>query len=184
VGVDAVRQAVFLDRDGVINRSLIRDGKPYAPLTLADVEIAPGVPDALQQLRDAGFLLIVVTNQPDVIRRQGSRREIDAIHAHMRKTLPIDDVRVCYHDDPSGCACRKPSPGMLYAAAVEHEIQFAGSYLVGDRWRDIVAGQRAGCTTILVDGGHDETTTVEPDARLQDLPEAAAWILRRRDAQP
>ena len=179
-----MRRAVFLDRDGVINRSLIRDGKPYAPLTLADVEIAPGVPDALQQLRDAGFLLIVVTNQPDVIRRQGSRREIDAIHAHMRKTLAIDDVRVCYHDDPSGCACRKPSPGMLYAAAVEHEIQFAGSYLVGDRWRDIVAGQRAGCTTILVDGGHDETTTVEPDARLQDLREAAAWILRRRDAQP
>jgi len=179
-----VRRAVFLDRDGVINRSLIRDGKPYAPLTLADVEIVPGVPDALQQLRDAGFLLIVVTNQPDVIRRQGSRRQIDAIHAHMRQTLPIDDIRVCYHDDPAGCACRKPSPGMLYAAAIEHEIQFAGSYLVGDRWRDIAAGQRAGCTTILVDGGHDETTTVEPDARMQDLPEAASWILSRSGAQP
>ena len=99
-----MRRAVFLDRDGVINRSLIRDGKPYAPLTLADVEIVPGVPDALQQLRDAGFLLIVVTNQPDVVRRQASRREIDAIHAHMRQTLPIDDIRVCYHDDDDRCA--------------------------------------------------------------------------------
>jgi len=179
-----VRRAVFLDRDGVINRALIRDGKPHAPLTLADVEIVPGVPDALQQLRRAGFLLILVTNQPDVVRRQASRREIDAIHAHMRQTLPIDDIRVCYHDDDDRCACRKPSPGMLYAAAVEREIQLEDSYLVGDRWRDIAAGQRAGCTTILVSGGHDEATTVEPQARMRDLPQATSWILSRRGAQP
>jgi D-glycero-D-manno-heptose 1,7-bisphosphate phosphatase len=175
---------VFLDRDGVINRALIRDGKPHAPLTQADVDIVPGVPDALLQLRRAGFFLIVVTNQPDVVRLQASRGTIDAIHAHMRQTLAIDDVRVCYHDDGARCACRKPSPGMLYAAAVERDIQLAGSYLVGDRWRDIEAGQRAGCTTILVDAGHSEPTSIEPDVRLRDLAQAAAWILSRNEGQP
>ena len=177
-------RAVFLDRDGVINSALIRNGKPYAPLTLAEVNIIPGVPDALQQLRRAGFLLIVVTNQPDVVRRQASRREIDTIHAHLQQTLPIDDIRVCYHDDAAGCAGREPSPGMLYAAAVEREIQLAGSYLVGDRWRDIAAGQRAGCTTILVDAAHDEPTSVEPQVRVRNLAHATAWILSRAEERP
>lgn len=174
-----MRRAVFLDRDGVINRALIRHGKPHAPLTLADVDIVPGVPDALRRLREAGFLLIVVTNQPDVVRLQASRLDIDAIHAHMRQTLPLDDILVCYHDDDAGCACRKPSPGMLYAAAVEREIQLAGSYLVGDRWRDIAAGRQAGCTTILVESGHNEPVTVAPEAKMRDLAEATAWILAR-----
>jgi D-glycero-D-manno-heptose 1,7-bisphosphate phosphatase len=123
------------------------------------------------------LLLIVVTNQPDVARGRVSRDEIEAIHTGLRAELPLDDIRVCYHDDADGCACRKPAPGMLYAAAVAHDITLARSYLVGDRWRDIAAGRRAGCRTILVESGHDEPVNVEPNARLADLDRAAAWIL-------
>ena len=172
-----MRPVVFLDRDGVINREVFRDGQTQAPWTVAEVEILPGVPDALDRLRRAGFLLVVVTNQPDVVRGGASRHEIEAIHSRLRHTLPLDDIRVCYHDDADGCACRKPSPGLLYAAAVEREIALAGSYMVGDRWRDIGAGKRAGCTTILVHSDRDEPTTIEPDVRMGDLGEAATWIL-------
>ena len=172
-----MRRAVFLDRDGVINREIFGNEQTRAPWTVAEVEIVHGVPDALDRLRRAGFLLIVATNQPDVVRGGASRYEVEAIHSRLRQTLPVDDIRVCYHDDPDGCACRKPSPGLLYAAAVEHDITLAGSYMVGDRWRDVEAGWRAGCTTILVHSDRDEPTTIEPDVRMGDLAEAATWIL-------
>ena len=177
MGVDAVRRAVFLDRDGVINREIFRNGHATAPFTVAEFEILPGVHDALGRLRRAGVLLVVVTNQPDVVRGSASRDEVDAIHSRLRQMLPVDDIRVCFHDDTDGCACRKPAPGMLYAAAVERDIALAGSYMVGDRWRDIVAGRRADCTTILVQSDRHEPTTTEPDVRMGDLAEAATWIL-------
>ena len=177
MGVNAVRRAVFLDRDGVIYREIVHNGQARAPYTMAEVDVLPGVPDALDRLRRSGFQLIVVTNQPDVIRGHASRPEVEAIHSRLRQTLPVDDIRVCYHDDADGCACRKPSPGMLYAAAVERDIALAGSYMVGDRWRDVGAGRSAGCTTILVDSDRREPTTIEPDVRAGDLSQAATWIL-------
>jgi D-glycero-D-manno-heptose 1,7-bisphosphate phosphatase len=184
VGIDAVKRAVFLDRDGVLNRAIIRDGKPFAPTSLADLEILPGVPEALARLRAARFLLIVVTNQPDVARGTASRDAIDAIHAHMQQTLPLDDIRVCFHDDGDGCACRKPKPGMLMDAAADWDIDLKRSFVIGDRWRDIAAGQAAGCTTVLVDGEHHELSTVEPDTRKHTLEDAAAWIISRTDEDP
>lgn len=179
MGVDTVKRAIFLDRDGVINREIFRSGQAQAPFTLEDFEILPGVPDALDRLRGAGFLLVVVTNQPDVVRGLAVKHQVEAIHAHLRRTLSLDDIRVCYHDDADRCACRKPSPGMLYAAAVTHDITLADSYLVGDRWRDVGAGRHAGCTTILVHSDRDEPTTIEPHVRMRDLSEAASWILER-----
>ena len=172
-----MNRAVFLDRDGVITRAIIRNGKPYAPLSRADVSLVPGAADALDRLRRAGLLLIVVTNQPDVARGRLSRDEVEAIHAGLRAELPLDAIQVCYHDDDDECACRKPAPGLLYAAAIAHDIALSRSYLVGDQWRDIAAGRRAGCRTILVESGHDEPVTVEPHARVADLHCAAAWIL-------
>jgi D-glycero-D-manno-heptose 1,7-bisphosphate phosphatase len=177
-----VNRAVFLDRDGVINRAHIRDGIPNAPLTISEFELMPGVHDAMARLRQAGFVLVVITNQPDVARGRTSKAVVEAIHARMRSELPVDDIRVCYHDEEDRCACRKPSPGMLYAAAIDREIRLGESYLVGDRWRDIGAGQRAGCTTVLVNSGHGEGSSVEPSARAQDLVEATSWILAREGA--
>ena len=170
-------QAVFLDRDGVINETFVRQGKPYAPATLEEFNLLPRVETALARLQVAGYRLIVVTNQPDVVRGSVSRDEVEMIHSRLRQLLTIDDIRVCYHDDADGCACRKPAPGMLFAAAVEHDITLAASYMVGDRWRDVGAGQRAGCTTILVQSNRDEPTTIEPNVRMGGLGEAAPWIL-------
>ena len=174
--VDVVRRAVFLDRDGVINRGVVHAGKPFAPSSLSEFEILPGVAEALASLRAAGYLLVVCTNQPDVRRGNTDRADVDAIHAYLRKALAIDDVRVCYHNDGDACVCRKPMPGMLYAAAYDHEIQLSRSFMVGDRWRDIGAGRAAGCQTILV-SRFPEPLSVEPDLELENLPAAAEWIL-------
>ena len=174
-----MRRAVFLDRDGVLNRVVQRAGRPFVPSSLDELEILPGVDEALGRLRAAEFLLIGATNQPDVARGLVSRESVEAIHEFMRKRLPLDDIRVCYHVDGDRCACRKPQPGMLFAAAVARQIRLHRSFMIGDRWRDIGAGKAAGCTTILVNGLPEEHAPhVSPDIELPDLPAAAEWILR------
>lgn len=180
MGIDgSVRRAVFLDRDGVVNRAVIRDGKPYPPEAVTDVDVLPGVADAMQRLRTAGYLLVVVTNQPDVARGTQSRAQVDAIHARLARELPIDDVRCCYHDDADACDCRKPKPGLLLDAAAAHGIDLAASVMVGDRWRDVEAGRRAGCATVFLDYAYAERRPDRPDAVVTSLSEAADWILRR-----
>lgn len=172
-----MKRAVFLDRDGVINRGGLGPGQAFAPFAVEHFEILPGVADALGRLKAAGFVLVVCTNQPDVRRGHGTREQVEAIHAVLRARLPVDDVRVCYHDDADGCACRKPGAGMLVAAAVDHEIRLSDSFMVGDRWRDVGAAKSAGCTAILVNR-FPEPLRVQPDIELADLPEAVDWILR------
>ena len=179
-----MNRAVFLDRDGVLTRIIVRDGKPYAPLQRGDMEVIAGVAGALERLRRAGWLLIVVTNQPEVARGRTTRAEVEAMHERLAADLGLEDFRVCYHDDVHRCPCRKPAPGMLYQAAVERDITLADSYMVGDRWRDVSAGHQAGCTTILVESGHTEDVPMDPDVRVPDLSSAAAWILSRDDAKP
>ena len=175
--VVAKRRAVFLDRDGVINESIVRGGKPYAPLSLEGFKLLPGVGDALQSLRDAGFLNIVVTNQPDVATGKAKREDVDAIHAELKR-LPIDAVKVCFHDDAKQCACRKPRPGLLLEAAEEFGIDLAVSCLVGDRWRDVGAAHAAGCTAYFVDYRYTERRPDPPYIEVKSLPEAAALIIR------
>src|SRR5437868_1182812 len=125
----APRRAVFLDRDGVINRAIVRDGKPYPPGRIEDLEILPGVREALARLRDAGFRLVVVTNQPDVARGTQRREVIDAMHASLAAALPLDEFRVCDHDDGDGCGCRKPKPGLLEDAAREADVSLPDSFM-------------------------------------------------------
>jgi D-glycero-D-manno-heptose 1,7-bisphosphate phosphatase len=173
-----MRRAVFLDRDGVINRAVVRGGKPYPPSNLAAVEILPGVNDAMQSLHRAGWILIVVTNQPDVARGTTSLAEVESINLHLQSRLPIDDFRICYHDSGDGCNCRKPMPGAILAAANSHDIELAASYMVGDRWRDIEAGERAGCKTIFIDYGYAEKQPERFNHRVHSLAEAAHVILR------
>lgn len=172
-------RAVFLDRDGVLNRSLLRRGLPHPPDTVEELEILPGVKEALERLRAAGYLLIVVTNQPDLARGTQSRERLEAIHEALRERLALDEIRVCPHDDADGCGCRKPLPGLLTEAAAQHGIDLAASWMVGDRWRDIDAGHAAGCRTILIDYGYPERGPSRmPDYACRSLVEAADWILR------
>jgi D-glycero-D-manno-heptose 1,7-bisphosphate phosphatase len=185
MGIDRlVRRAVFLDRDGVINRPVIRAGKPYPPATDLELEVLPGVPEALARLHEAGFRLVVVTNQPDVARGTQRRDVIDRMHARLGAALPIDDFRVCDHDDGDACACRKPKAGLIEAAARDGGVSLGESFMVGDRWRDVEAGRRAGCTTIFIDWGYDERRPEHPDAVVRSLPEAADWILSRSRSEP
>ena len=170
-------RAAFLDRDGVINRAVVRKGKPYPPATVAEVEILPGVAGAVARLRKAGYAVVVVTNQPDIARGTTTQATVDTIHAHMRSQLGLDDIRVCPHDDGDGCDCRKPQPGLLLRTPA---YDIAASAMIGDRWRDIEAGRAAGCgVTILVDYGYDEVIPHEPDARVRSLAEAVDWLLTR-----
>jgi D-glycero-D-manno-heptose 1,7-bisphosphate phosphatase len=172
-----MKRAVFLDRDGVINRAVVREGKPYPPATVAEFELLPGVGEACAILKSMGFLLVVATNQPDVGRGTQTREDVEAMHAAMRSRLPIDRVEVCY-DPGQGIpsAFRKPAPGMLLRAAHELQIDLPRSFMVGDRWRDIDCGAAAGCGTIFVDHGYDETLRQTPDFRVKNLREAADII--------
>jgi D-glycero-D-manno-heptose 1,7-bisphosphate phosphatase len=137
------------------------------------------VPAALERLREAGFALIVVTNQPDVARGTLDRETVEHMHAELRRTLPLDEIESCFHDDADGCACRKPRPGMLVDAAARLDIPLDDSFVVGDRWRDVEAGKRAGCTTILLRQAYSGES-VQADFEAADLSEAAEIILRCR----
>ena len=174
-----VRRAVFLDRDGVVNRALERAGKSYPPTTLAEFAILSEVPAACAKLKAAGFLLIVATNQPDVGRGSLSKEVVEKIHAHMLAQLPVDFVEVCFHPGKgaSDCDCRKPKPGMLLRAAQEWNIDLAQSWMVGDRWRDVDCGHAAGCKTIFIDRGYAEGLKQKPDFYARNLAEAADIIL-------
>ena len=175
------RPAVFLDRDGVLNRALVRDGKPYPPASLAELEILPDVSEALALLRQAGFLLLVVTNQPDVARGSQRREVVEAINAALCRALPLDDVFTCYDDGDS--PRRKPNPGLLLEAAEQYGVDLKASFLIGDRWKDIEAGRRAGCRTVLIDYGYRESQhDVTANFTTRQILEAARWILAARTA--
>jgi D-glycero-D-manno-heptose 1,7-bisphosphate phosphatase len=174
---DRTKRAVFLDRDGVLNRALIRNGRPYPPASLDAIEILPGVPDAVRRLYEAGFLLIGATNQPDVARGTQRREVVEAMNSLLLAEMPICAILVCY-EDGDHCARRKPNPGLLLEAAETFEIDLSASFMIGDRWRDVEAGRRAGCQTIFIDRGYSEPRPdPEADYVAADLQEAAAWIL-------
>ncbi len=171
------RRAVFLDRDGVVNRAFSRGGRPYPPDDLDALEVLPGVPEALAGLRAAGFLNVIVTNQPDVRTGKQTRDMVDRMHTALLDALDIDAIEACFHVDADDCDCRKPKPGMLLAAAQRLGIDLASSFLVGDRWRDIEAGQAAGCTSFFIDYGYEERRPVPPFETVDSLAAAAGRIL-------
>jgi len=177
VGRAVSERAVFLDRDGVINRATVRDGVPHPPGSVGELEILEGVPEALRALKSCGFRLIVVTNQPDVARGTLRVADVEAIHAELARTLPIDEFCTCFHDSADACDCRKPKPGMLRAAAARWNVDLTRSYMVGDRWRDVDAGNAAGCSTFLIDYGYGERAPAGPFRRVSSLREAADAIM-------
>jgi D-glycero-D-manno-heptose 1,7-bisphosphate phosphatase len=169
--------AVFLDRDGVINRALVRGGRPFSPARLDEVEILPGVHEALNLLKDAAFRLLVVTNQPDVARGTLHLDDLAAIESMLMRELPLDRIYVCPHDDSANCSCRKPRPGLLLRGAAEFGVELAKSFMVGDRWRDIEAGAGVGCKTIFIDYAYQEERPKQPDYVVASLSDAARIIL-------
>ena len=175
-----IATAVFLDRDGVLNRVFVRDGVTHPPATLEQFELLPGAADAVRRLHMAGYALVVVTNQPDVARGTQTCEGVEAIHQHLRAELPMLEVLVCWHDRDEACVCRKPKPGMVLEAVRRWRLDPQRSFLVGDRWSDVIAGQAAGCRAILVETPYSGRTRCQPDHCVRDLAEAADWILTQK----
>jgi D-glycero-D-manno-heptose 1,7-bisphosphate phosphatase len=173
------RPAVFLDRDGVLNASDVVNGEPRPPGTSAELVLLPGVAEACAQLKDAGFVLVVVTNQPDIARGSATPADVDAVNARLQTWLPLDEIVVCGHDDIDGCDCRKPQPGMVLSAARRLGLDLSRSVMVGDRWRDVEAGRRAGVSTVFIDRGYRERRPDAPDAIVAELIDAVPFILAR-----
>ena len=170
-------RAVFLDRDGVLVRALAGEGAPRSARNLAELELMPDADEACTDLKEAGFALVVVTNQPEIARGTLDAETVTRQNDLLRAALPLDEIVVCPHDDEDGCDCRKPKPGMLLAAATRLDLDLAASFMVGDRWRDVEAGRRAGCRALFVDLQHDEQRGPEPDAVVRSLGDAVRWIL-------
>jgi D-glycero-D-manno-heptose 1,7-bisphosphate phosphatase len=172
-----MKPAVFLDRDGVLNEVIVKDGKPYPPASFAALKVPDEVLPALQRLKSAGYLLLGATNQPDVVRGKTEKSLVEAINAHLMASLPLDEMRVCYHDDADDCECRKPRPGLILQAAKAYGVDLTRSFMVGDRWRDIEAGEQAGCQTVWINRFYNETQPKNPSATVTCLKDAADWIL-------
>jgi len=176
-----MKRAVFLDRDGVINKASISNGIPVPPNNLKEVVILAGVKEAIKMLDENNFDIVVVTNQPDVARGRVSKESVEAINSSLGKKLGIKYFLVCYHDDLDGCDCRKPKPGLLLNAARNLDIDLNKSFLVGDRWRDINAGQTAGCACFFIDYKYREKSPDLPFIKVSSLLEAVQIILENLD---
>ncbi len=172
-----MNRAVFLDRDGVLNDAIVKNGKPYPPASLQELRIAEDVLPALQALKKQGFLLLGATNQPDVARGKTARSWVETINSALMEELPLDEIRVCYHDDSDNCDCRKPAPGLILQAAKNHNVDLQQSFMIGDRWKDITAGKKAGCRAIWINRNYDERQPDDADAIVTSLGHAADWIL-------
>lgn len=170
-------KAVFLDRDGVINRSLVREGKPFSPRALSEFELYPGVPEAIRAIADAGFLVFVATNQPDIGNGFVAQEMVDEIHAQLMRDLPIKKVYMCPHSQKAGCDCRKPKPGMLLTGQAEFGLDMSQSFMVGDRYTDMQAALAAGVKPIFLDHKYVETPAFSGILRVSNLLEASKAIL-------
>jgi D-glycero-D-manno-heptose 1,7-bisphosphate phosphatase len=175
------KRAVFLDRDGVLNRPVVRDGLPFPPARIEEIELYPDVVDGCAQLKKAGFVLVVVTNQPDVGRGTQTREAIEAMHASLRSAIPsLDAIEVCFHAGASQrepCDCRKPKPGMLLRAAAASAIDLEKSFLIGDRWRDVDCAHAAGCRAVFIDHGYRERLREKPEFTVSSFREAVSTII-------
>lgn len=172
--------AVFLDRDGVINRTFVRNGKPYAPRSLKDFKLMPNSKKSIELLKKNGFKVIVVTNQPDIGNSVVQLEEVEAMHLKLYEKTMIDDVFICPHRQDEGCTCRKPNIGMLIKASKKHNIDLKKSFMVGDRSSDIEAGNNAGCKTVFIDRHYKEASPLQFHFKVNSLQSAVRHIINTK----
>jgi D-glycero-D-manno-heptose 1,7-bisphosphate phosphatase len=177
MGIRKVKhRAVFLDRDGVINKVILRDGKPYSPRKIEEFVLNDGIREVTLRLKEAGYKILIISNQPDLARGGITQDDLDAMTQKMKSEIPIDDVYICPHDDHHECSCRKPKPGMLIEAAKVWNIDLVTSFLIGDTWKDMEAGKSAGCKTILLDAPYNQD--VQCDFRVKSVLECRDIIYK------
>lgn len=169
-------KAIFLDRDGVINKVVMRKGIVSSPWKLEEFEILPDVKECLEEFEEMGFLNIVFTSQPDVSRGLLKIEDLEEMHKSIMKMLPVDEVKFCPHDDKDNCNCRKPKPGLLLEAAKKWSIDLKNSFVIGDTWKDIGAGKGAGCKTILIRREYNKDFQKDYDFEVNNLKETVEII--------
>jgi D-glycero-D-manno-heptose 1,7-bisphosphate phosphatase len=175
-----MNSGVFLDRDGVVNKIILKERRPYSPRELDQLEILEGVRDAVQIFQKLRFKVVVITNQPEISRGLITEDLTIEMHNKIREETGIESFYFCRHDDFHDCECRKPKAGMLLKAAEELNLDFSQSYLVGDRWKDIHAGQKVGCKCYFIDNHYDEPRPILPFHTVKSLYEAAILIRESR----
>lgn len=169
--VSTKNAAVFFDRDGVLIKTIVRNGKPYAIHKAVELELMPGARELTNKYKQAGYKIVVVTNQPDVGNGMTEKSEVEKMHATLLAELPIDLIKVCYHSQKDNCRCRKPATGMFEEAEIELNLDLKSSIMIGDRSSDIAAGKQVGCFTTFIDYGYNETLVVQPDSIVRSLTE-------------
>ena len=171
-----MRKAIFLDRDGVINKIFIKNGLPSSPDTFDQLEILTGVKESILRLKKLNFLCLVATNQPDVSRGKIDKKIVIEMNNFLKKEIELDDIFVCFHDDKHNCNCRKPKPGLLVQASKKWNVEINKSFMIGDRWRDIQAGINIGCKTIFIDNDYKETKQIKASYNCANLADAVFII--------
>jgi D-glycero-D-manno-heptose 1,7-bisphosphate phosphatase len=169
-------KAVFLDRDGVLNKVILKNGRPYPPSNILELKLCEGVKEGLYKIKSKGYLLIGVTNQPDVSRGKTTKEMVEEINNSLLRSLPLDDIKTCFHDDVDQCFCRKPKPGMIMESAIHKNIDLSKSYIIGDRKKDIDAGKNAGCKTIFIDYNYEEEKPQGYDLKVESVLMASKFI--------
>ena len=170
------RVAIFLDREGTLNKAYIKNGLPISHPSFNKFKILPGVKNSIIKLKKLGFLCLLITNQPDVSRKKIKKNVVKKMNNFIKKKIKLDDVFVCYHDDKHNCNCRKPKPGLLLDGSRKWNINLKESYMIGDRWKDISAGVSAGCKTIFINNKYKELTPQNPNYVTDSLIKAAQFI--------
>jgi len=175
-------KAVFLDRDGVINHVVFHKevNKPSSPWNIEEFKLIKGIYKPLMKLKKMGFLLFIISNQPDINRGRIKNGTTEKINKIIYEKFPIEDIMICPHDDKDNCVCRKPKPGMIEIIAKKYNINIKESFLIGDGWKDIEAGKKAGLTTILID--KDYNRDAKADYRVKNL-EKSFEIIKNIDSK-
>jgi D-glycero-D-manno-heptose 1,7-bisphosphate phosphatase len=155
---------------------------PHPPSHVEAFELYDDVPDGCARLKAASFLLVVITNQPDVGRGIQSREAVEAMNLKMQSALPLlDRIEICYHAGErygQPCTCRKPRPGMIHRVVAELNIDPKKSYVIGDRWRDVDCAHAAGCRAIFIQRGYKEILREAPDFTVPNFNDAVSAVLR------
>ena len=174
------RKAIFLDRDGTLNKVYIENGLPISPSSLNKFKIIKGVKKSINRLKKLNFLCILITNQPDVFRGKISKKTVVKMNSYIKKKIKLDDMFVCYHDNEHNCSCRKPKPGLLLKASKKWKIDLKKSFMIGDRWKDILAGKKVGCKTIFINNNYKNDKKVKADFTFKSLLNAVNKIEKLR----
>ncbi len=171
------KRAVFFDRDGVVLKAIVMDGKPRPPHSIAEYKalsgITPGAKEAVEKVKAAGFLAILISNQPDMAYGVISKEEWQWVQDQI-KDIPFDDVFICFHRRDDNCDCMKPKPGKLFEAAKKWDIDLTQSFLVGDTKDDVTAAQAAHCKSILLETAYNVSVT--SDIRIRSLTELPSAV--------